>query len=195
MDYTTPTFVKRVAELQRSLQHEKKDYERPSWDQVRMNMAHVIAERSVCDRDQVGAIIVSAQNRVIAEGYNGPPAGLDFLDANGEPRLELGCRIWCARAQAGSVGESLHGEYWDCPTIHAEINALLYSDESARRGGTIYVTSGVCFGCAKTISNSGLRRVVVDLSHASAHGHRSLEQSFELLRSVGITVDEMYHTK
>ena len=43
-----------------------------------------VAKRSLCDRRQVGAVIVSADNRVQAAGYNGPRPGYQHE--------EMGCR-------------------------------------------------------------------------------------------------------
>lgn len=76
--------------------------------------------------------------------------------------------------------------YDDCPSLHAEANALMRSDHSARVGGSIYVTSHVCFGCAKLIANSGLVRVVVDTDKADAH--RNPIASYQFLLQCGIQV-------
>lgn len=61
------------------------------------------------------------------------------------------------------------------------------SDRSKREGGTIYVTSHVCFGCAKLIANSGLARVVV--STTDEHAHRNPQASYRFLIECGIKVD------
>ena len=154
-----------------------------------MNTAHVMAERSLCDRDKVGAVVVSVGNRLVDTGYNGPPRGMH--------REEAGCTNWCDRAQsvlrATQLGRArdLDAEYRDCPSIHAEANALLFGDRTQRQHGTIYITSGVCGGCAKLIANSGLKRVVCDTSHAAPH--RDSSTWFDWLRNCGLRVDEMKH--
>lgn len=77
-------------------------------------------------------------------------------------------------------------DYTDCPALHAEANALMRGDRVAREGGTIYVTSHVCMGCAKLIANSGLRDVVVAAQHDGAH--REPEKVYRFLDQCGISV-------
>jgi dCMP deaminase len=101
---------------------------RPDWDETWMAVADVIAKRSRCARDKVGAVIVDVQNRVVATGYNGPT----------DPR-----------------------SYHDCPSVHAELNAIAYVNRLQADGGTLYVSSNCCFDCAKVVANSGILRVVM----------------------------------
>lgn len=67
------------------------DTSRPTWDQVWLDVAASVARRSLCVRDQVGAVIVSPSNRLISSGYNNPPAGFNH-------RSQL-CRSWCERSR------------------------------------------------------------------------------------------------
>lgn len=154
---------------------------RPTWDETWMNMAHVVAKRSRCVRDQVGAVVVSIANRIVDTGYNGPPRGL---------RVDGPCVSWCQRSLA-VVGHSLDPDYKDCVSLHAEANALMFGDRTAREHGTIYVTSGICSACAKLIGNSGLMRVVVDITHTPPH--RSSDRWYDFIRSCGLRVDVMKH--
>jgi len=87
---------------------------------------------------------------------------------------------------AASTG-ILQSDYQDCPALHAEANALMVCDRKDREGGTIYVTSGVCWGCAKLIANSGLSTVVVDATTYEKN-HRNTEKSYSFLEQCGITV-------
>ena len=123
---------------------------RPSWDDTWRSVARTVARRSLCSMSKAGAVIVTSRNRVVATGYNGPPAGMNL---RGE------CRNWCPRAKTGG-GLS----YDDCVSSHAEANALMFADRSMMEGGTIYVTRMPCFMCAKMIANSGLTRVVCDIT-------------------------------
>lgn len=139
-------------------------------------MAAELAKRSLCSRDQVGAVIVDRHNKVIGEGYNGPPRGFWH---GGEP-----CTKWCQRTVNAKLGEgltkdTLHPVYDDCPSLHAEANALLMADRSLCAGGTIFVTSHVCMGCAKLIANSGLTYVIV---RSADREHRSPEATYQFLR-------------
>jgi len=81
----------------------------------------------------------------------------------------------------------LSPDYSDCPALHAEANAISKSSHVHRRGGTIYVTSDVCFSCAKLIANAGLARVVIDRS--DPREYRNSEKSYDFMRECGIVVD------
>lgn len=78
--------------------------------------------------------------------------------------------------------------YDDCMSLHAEQNALMFSDRRLRVDGTIYVTSHVCFGCAKLVANSGLSTVAVPADTTLEAAHRKPERSYEFLESCGIEV-------
>ena len=125
---------------------------RPSWDDTWLQVAHAIAQRSLCSRRKVGAVVVSATNRVVSTGYNGPPAGLDARSS---------CTNFCLRANNKTE------DYDNCVSIHAEANALLFASRDQYEGGTIYVTHICCYGCAKLIANSGLSRVVIQFENSS----------------------------
>lgn len=155
-------------------------------------MARTTALRSLCSRDKVGACVVSASNRLLDTGYNGPPRGfarerLSARNLDGTLIVDdESCVLWCPRALRASrpidekfewnnqmvhmvAEQRLRDDYSDCPSVHAEVNALLFGDRTQREGGTLYVSSGVCFPCAKLVANSGVVRVVVDLSKTPEH--------------------------
>lgn len=147
---------------------------RPSWDETWLAVAETVSKRSRCSRAQMGAVIVSHDQHIIATGYNGPSAEWPEQGA---------CSGWCPRAQ----GQGLLDNMYDmCPAIHAEANALLYVDRSASIDGTIYITSAPCMQCAKLISNSGLRNVVCRLKKSDMH--RMPYEVFEYLKKCGIVV-------
>lgn len=150
---------------------------RPNWHVVRLAMARELARRSLCVRDQVAALIVDPNGKIIGEGYNGPPSGYHHSG--------LPCDRWCTRGNGVSAGLVLP-DYSDCPALHAEANALMMSDRSLRQGGAIYVTSHICFSCAKLIANSGLTLVRVDA--VKAHAHRRAEASYDFMRECGLVV-------
>lgn len=148
---------------------------RPTWDETWLAVADVVALRSRCDRRRCAAVIVDAENRVVSTGYNGPPRGY---------AVEGDCGHWCPRACGVSPPQP---GYEDCFALHAEQNALLFSERSAREGGTIYVTSTICFTCARLVANSGLVRAVMRVSVADAH--RQPERTVTFLRHSGIEVN------
>lgn len=202
---------------------------RPSWDDTWLRVARAVAERSLCERDKVGAVIVDPRNRIVATGYNGPPAG--FTGPDGvlawDPRP---CTEWCPRASAadhlwempvnpaippselvvtsetpyfswrghevpatdealtrlGARKVPLDPDYSDCPSLHAEANALSVCDRSIRERGTLYVTSDICWNCAKLVANSGLLRVVIDGVRPAVH--RNPARSREFMVSCGLAV-------
>lgn len=119
---------------------------RATWDETFLEMASAMAKRSECVRSRVGAVVVDGHNRVVASGYNGRPERM---------RAEAGedCSRFCPRG-AGTAPKE------DCPSIHAEANALLWGSRDSRAGGTIYITRAPCLDCAKLVANSGLRRAV-----------------------------------
>ena len=147
---------------------------RPSWHETWLAVAETVAKRSRCTRAQMGAVVVSRDNHIVATGYNGPSAN---WPEQGE------CINWCERAQGKTP---LDGLYDACPSIHAEANALLYVDRSRSLGGTIYIVSAPCMQCAKLISNSGITHVVCRLKQADMH--RNPYGVIEYLRKCDIKV-------
>jgi deoxycytidylate deaminase len=81
---------------------------------------------------------------------------------------------------------TLEKDYSDCPSGHAETNAISRSNFESRQGATLYVTSDVCIPCAKIVANSGIKRVVVD--DREPHPHRNSEASYEFLKTCHIEV-------
>lgn len=149
---------------------------RRTWEGVWFDVAHAVSQRSLCDRAKVGAAIVSASNRIVSTGYNGPAAGF--------PHHGRVCSEWCGRAVLHD--DSYDPAYNDCPSLHAESNALSVCDRVAREGGSIFVTSHVCYGCAKLIANSGL--AVVHVLPDSDAPHRNSSKSYEYLTKCGLKV-------
>jgi len=202
-------------------------FTRPSWDETWLAVAGAVAKRSLCVRDQVGAVIVSPQQRIVATGYNGPPAGFCHNEQpcsdwclRGQVKRQLGWvmprndhsyeiefrdgKTWLVHPQSRShpieltdevarqMGftpeyAQLEKDYSDCPALHAEANALSVCERSVREGGTIYITSNICWNCAKLTANSGLKRVVVLVKAEFAH--RNSDKSYEFLEQCGLKVD------
>jgi dCMP deaminase len=111
---------------------------RPSWDETFVRIAKEVARRGTCPRAQVGAVIVTADHRVVSVGYNGSPAGMPHC-------IDVGC----IKLPSGGCGRA----------VHAEVNALMQAGPEAR-GCTLYVTMSPCFACASVIVNAGIVKVV-----------------------------------
>ncbi|MCL5780992.1 MAG: cytidine/deoxycytidylate deaminase family protein [Firmicutes bacterium] len=120
---------------------------RPSWDKYFMEITRVVATRSTCLRRKVGAAIVK-DNRILATGYNGAPAGLTHC-------LEIGC----LREQMGIPSGQRHEL---CRALHAEQNAIIQAavHGTAIQGSIIYVTNQPCVMCCKMIVNAGIKKVI-----------------------------------
>ncbi len=126
---------------------EDKPYKRPSWDGYFLSLALVASTRSTCLRRRIGAVLVS-ENRILATGYNGSPAGTKHCTDIGCLRQELGI-------PSGERHEICRGS-------HAEMNALAQAASAGTsvRGCTVYCTHEPCSICSKLLINAGCVRVV-----------------------------------
>lgn len=112
-----------------------------NWDEYFMGIALLTAMRSKDPSSQVGACIVSPENKILSLGYNGMPIGCDD-DAMPWDR----------------EGEPLNTKYMY--VCHAELNAILNSAHNNLKGARVYVTLFPCNECTKAIIQSGIREVV-----------------------------------
>lgn len=148
---------------------------KPSWSSTFLEVAGVMAKRSMCASRRVGAVIADTSNRIVATGFNGPSSRMV---------TEGTCANWCLRQQLDERTPT----YEKCPSIHAEMNALMYSDRSLRLGGTLYVTHTPCADCTKAISNSGLAAVVSPVGPTERELDAAL-WSRDFLEPLGIEVE------
>ena len=117
----------------------RKDYR--NWDEYFMGIAMLSAERSKDPSTQVGACIVSNENKILSVGYNGMPRNCDDDIYPWERE-----------------GESLDTKYMF--VCHAELNAILNYSGSNLRGSKVYVTLFPCNECAKALIQSGVSEVI-----------------------------------
>ena len=141
--------------------------ERPGLDEYFMEIAIVVAKRSTCLRNQMGALFVK-NKRILTTGYNGAPAGLDHCDVVG-----------CARegVQSGTRHEL-------CRAVHAEQNAII---QAARyginiTGASIYVNTQPCIVCAKMLINAGIDEIVYQNPYPDELAMSMLEEAGMKLR-------------
>ena len=114
-----------------------------NWDEYFMAIAKLSAKRSKDPNTQVGACIVSNDNRILSIGYNGAPNGFDD---------EL--FPWARE------GEKIYTKY---PYVcHAEMNAIMNYRGSKKEleNAKIYVDLFPCNECAKLIIQSGIKEVI-----------------------------------
>lgn len=178
----------------------------PTWDSIWMQVAEVVAQKSDCFRAKTGCVIVSPDNRIVATGYNGPPArypkgretfamipvptfNSPYVECvPGERRIERttnDCRDYCPRA----VNDEYSPSYDNCPSIHAESNAIAWADRSLMKSGTLYTSGWPCLTCAKLMSNCGLDRIVT--RPQSDHPYRSGNDVLRMLTMSELKIDVM----
>lgn len=119
----------------------RKDY--ISWDEYFMGVAKMSALRSKDPNTQVGACIVSVDNKILSMGYNGLPIGCSDDDFP-----------WARE------GEPLNNKYMY--TAHSELNAILNYRGGSLDNAKMYVTLFPCNECAKSIIQAGIKTIVYD---------------------------------
>jgi len=112
-----------------------------SWDEYFMGIAFLSSMRSKDPGTQVGACIVSQNNRILSMGYNGFPNGCsdDIFPWTRE-------------------GEALENKYFY--STHSELNAILNYRGGSLEGTKMYVTLFPCNECAKAIIQAGIKTVI-----------------------------------
>lgn len=114
-----------------------------TWDEYFMSVARLAGMRSKDPSSQVGACIVSNDNKILSMGYNGFPMG---CSDNEFP--------WARE------GEDLDTKY--LYVVHSELNAILNYRGGSLEGAKLYVTLFPCNECAKAIIQAGIKTVVYD---------------------------------
>lgn len=114
-----------------------------TWDEYFMGVAMLSGMRSKDPNTQVGACIVSADNKILSMGYNGFPKGCSDDEFP-----------WSRE------GAPLENKYFY--STHSELNAILNYRGGSLEGAKIYVTLFPCNECAKAIIQSGITTVVYD---------------------------------
>ena len=142
---------------------------KPSFDQIFMNLATDLAQRSHCVKAQVGAVLTK-DTRIISIGYNGPPAGTHNCD-------EEWPVTGCPRDSKNSCSLALH----------AEENAILYAvkNGASLEGSTLYLTLSPCLPCARIIYSSGIKKVFYLNSYAEYKGLSS-DEGVDFLNKFGV---------
>jgi len=108
-----------------------------------LEMAVLVATRGTCARRQVGCVLVSGRQHVLATGYNGVAAGLDHCIEDHCPGASY------------SSGSGLN----KCEAIHAEQNALLQCSDMFNIE-TCYCTVAPCITCVKLLLNTSCKNII-----------------------------------
>ena len=149
----------------------RKDY--ITWDEYFMGVAHLSGMRSKDPNTQVGACIVSSDNKILSMGYNGFPSGCSDDDFPWERE-----------------GEELDTKY---PFVtHSELNAILNYRGGSLEGTKLYVSLFPCNECAKAIIQSGIREVIYDCDkYADTAG---VQASKRMMDAAGVRYHQYHRT-
>ena len=103
-----------------------------NWDEYFIGVAKLSAKRSKDPNTQVGACIVSEDNKILSMGYNGFPRGCSDEEFPWGKDLE------------------------------SELNAILNYRGGSLEGSKIYVTLFPCNECAKAIIQAGIKTIIYE---------------------------------
>lgn len=114
-----------------------------TWDEYFMGVAYLSSLRSKDPSTQVGACIVSKDNRILSIGYNGAPNGFEdkFFPWDRE-------------------GKFLETKY--AYVCHAELNAIsnFRGNKKDLEGAKLYVTLFPCNECTKLVIQNGIKEII-----------------------------------
>ena len=132
-------------------------------DEYYLGIALAVSKRSTCLKRRYGCVIVK-NDEIIATGYNGSPRGEENCCDKGI----------CHRMDIPHNS----GNYSDCPSVHAEQNAMLSASRKDMIGATMYLAgeefmsndewdywqeikdASPCPICERMIKNAGIKRIV-----------------------------------
>jgi dCMP deaminase len=142
-----------LEDLERKLLHFERletGEDRPTFDEIFMEIAYTWAKRATCLRRKVGAVIAKDKQQLTA-GYNGAPWGVPHC-------AEMG---GCLREKLGIPSGQRHEI---CRGTHAEQNAITQAAKLGIpiEGSTLYCNTFPCVICTKMILNAGISTVVYD---------------------------------
>lgn len=144
-----------------------------TWDEYFMGVARLASFRSKDPNSQVGACIVSNDNKILSMGYNGLPIGCSDDEFP-----------WARE------GETMETKY--AYVCHSELNAILNYRGGSLEGSKIFVTLFPCNECAKAIIQCGIKTVVY--AENKYDGTPSVEASKKLMNAAGVRYYQYQYT-
>ncbi|MDF2887926.1 MAG: dCMP deaminase [Lacrimispora sp.] len=115
-----------------------------TWDEYFMGVAVLSGKRSKDPSTQVGACIVSQDNKILSMGYNGFPLGCS------DDEFPWG--------RENETEDPYNAKYFY--STHSELNAILNYRGGSLEGSKLYVTLFPCNECAKAIIQSGIKTII-----------------------------------
>ncbi len=135
------------------------------WERFFYDMALKMATRSKDPNTRVGALIVSADRRWFAPGYNGFPPGI-------------------------ADDERLHSPDKNKMMTHAEANAIANCPWDAK-GASIYITKFPCAACAGLILSARIARVIAPPWNPESEWAESHQLAKGMLHEGGVLTPEI----
>lgn len=137
---------------------------RPHINDIFMNIAMLLSQRTTCIRRGVGCVLVNEYDHILSTGYNGAPRGMPHcIDSE------------CKR-------ENKHGEqsFDSCIAVHAEENAMLQCPD-AHKIVACYVTKFPCARCLRMLMNTSCKKIFF------IEEHNGTKELLTLCKLKGIT--------
>lgn len=165
------------------------------YDKAYMQMAESFGNLSYAIRKKVGSVIVSKDDQVISQGFNGTPHGFTNIceevydpttntTTNYDSTPELFDRV----VKKINTGDNPYGLQLVTKSIvlHAETNAITKCAKyhNSTEGATLYVTLSPCIDCAKLIVQSEIKRVVYKEIYRNTDG-------IDFLKQCGVIVEQL----
>lgn len=145
------------------------------YKQYFMGVAILASKRSKDPSTQVGAVIVTPDNRIIATGWNGMP------------KTKTGCNNDLLFPWAKDSDDATKNKY--AYVVHAEPNAIFHASESVK-GCIMYLTWFPCSECAKSIVQSGISKLVYLKENATDRYRVSMECAKIMFSNSGVVCEE-----
>ena len=131
-----------------------------------MQIAYLVSQESKCVSWKVGAVIAK-NGRIISTGYNGTREGgvncCDHAHEQGwtEQRYSP-VPPHVNQVVLKNEFREVHSAWSSAHEIHAELNAILFAAKNGLPidGATMYVTLSPCRECAKSILQTGIKKLV-----------------------------------
>jgi dCMP deaminase len=138
---------------------------RSTWDKYFLEIAKVVASRSTCNRNHVGAVIAK-DNIILSTGYNGSIRKMPHCSETGHVLVDNHC----------------------INTVHAEANAILqaaYTGVSIK-DADMYITASPCWHCFKLIANSGIHRIVYHKEYG-----KDMKKIRQTAQKIGVSIKKV----
>ena len=146
-----------------------------SWDEYFMAVAQLAGMRSKDPHTQVGACIVSPDNKILSMGYNGFPKGCSDDEFPWERENDKDSNLT---------------KY---PFVtHSELNAILNYRGGSLEGTKLYVSLFPCNECAKAIIQAGIKTVIYDCDKYA--DTPSVIASKRMMKASGVTFQKYHRT-